>query len=436
LGEKKMDFNLLKNKNFSLYIIGRSISIMGDRFLTIALALYILSTTGSAAKYATVIALGFVPLLVLGPIAGSIVDRIDRKKMIICLDLLRGVLLTGMFLISFIKPIGEVEIYIMSVIFGACESFYSPTDRTIIPSLLEQKNFVQGNLLSQTFIQTSSVIAPALAALVYTIVGMGSIFIIDAASFFIIGIAISFIKLKPMSVHAKQKGILSNVIDGFKLYKDKEILSISLNGMLTHLLVLPIFLVGFPYLIMKMFNGSNMNYGTVQTVYSIGTLCAFLTVPIVSKYYKELKALNIGMYGMLASIAILFLILFTPFSQALKNNHIAMIIFFCVIGFIFSLSFSTYGVFYNSFNQKKINNQFLGRFYSMLVMLIAIGTIFGNKIYGALFDMNMIFFPLILAFVGIILKLFLNLLVTSVPAPENKPLNINIEKNISVKEEN
>jgi len=430
-----MNFKLLKNTNFLLYLIGRAVSIIGDRFLTIGLALYMLSTTGSAAKYATVIALGYTPLLLLGPIAGTVVDKINRKKLIIFLDLFRGILLVSTFIISLIKPINEIEIYIISFIFGACESFYAPTDRTIIPSLMEKKNFVQANIISQLFIQTSTIIAPGLAAIVYSLAGLGPIFLIDAISFFVIAIAIPFIKLKQINSSGMKKGVLGNVADGFKLYKDKEILSISLSGMLTHLLVMPIFLVGFPYLILHVFNGSDTNYGAVQTVYSIGALCAFLTVPVVNKFFKGLKALNAGMCGMLISISLLFLITLTPFSDILKNNRLGMIIFFSAIGFAYALSFSTYGVFYNTFNQKKISNQFLGRFYSMLVMLIAIGTICGNKLFGALFDMNTVVLPLSLAFIGIIGKLFLNLLVTSVDEPQNKPADIQTEKNSGVGKE-
>lgn len=104
-----MTVKVFQNRSFVLYILGSTITMIGDQALTIALALYMLKLTGSAAQFATVIAIGTFPMMVFGPIAGSLADRFDKKIIIIGLDIFRGVLLTVIFLKANILQPSEIE---------------------------------------------------------------------------------------------------------------------------------------------------------------------------------------------------------------------------------------------------------------------------------------------------------------------------------------
>lgn len=108
----------------------------------------------------------------------------------------------------------------------------------------------------------------------------------------------------------------------------------------------------------------------------------------------------------------MFLMVNTTFFKFLQISNLGMIIYFSTVAFLFELCFSTYYVFFTSFNQRKVDKQFLGRFYSILIMLLGLGRIIGSMLYGFLFDMNIIFYPIMVACIGMILKLLLNLLVT------------------------
>jgi len=88
-----MDLKLFKNKNFALFVFGQSSSIFGDIMLNIALSLYILRITGSAEKFAAILSIGIVPQILFGPFAGILIDRVDKKKTIVFLDLIRGIYL-------------------------------------------------------------------------------------------------------------------------------------------------------------------------------------------------------------------------------------------------------------------------------------------------------------------------------------------------------
>jgi MFS family permease len=83
---------LRTNRNFRLLYIGQTISQLGDWFNTVAVFALILDLTGSATMVAWMLIVQFLPVAVVGPMAGVVVDRVDRRRLMIGTDLLRGVL--------------------------------------------------------------------------------------------------------------------------------------------------------------------------------------------------------------------------------------------------------------------------------------------------------------------------------------------------------
>ncbi|MFD1775544.1 MFS transporter [Paenibacillus rhizophilus] len=413
-----MNYKLFNIRSFSLYIFGGLITLMGDELLTIALALYVLKLSGSASQYAGVLTLSALPSILLAPFAGAIVDRVNKNRLIVLLDFLRGIALIPLYLYSLHHVISLWDIYALALFFGICDSFYQPAAMTLLPAIVDKEQIVSGNLINKLFWQVGKIIAPAFAVLLYGWKGLSLVLLLDAVTFFVTGVMNLFIKLRKIQTETADNRIMSFVKDGFRLYRDKEILSISINGMLTHMLILPLFLIGLPFLVKSVFAGSDPQYGTVQSFYSAATLFAFVTVPLVNKSFKDLKALNVGMYGMLGAILLLFLIPIPGINHSMHHHSVVMITLLSLISFLFSLCFSTYGVFFTSFNQKKVGNAYLGRFYAVLFMLFAIGRVIGNSIYGALFDTRILVLPIALACVGMILKLLLNYAVTSVTPVE------------------
>lgn len=407
-----LNTRLFKNRNFALYTFGSATTIIGDVFLSVALALYVLKLTGSASKFAYVMMISTIPKMLLGPVAGSLVDSFDRRKTLIFLDFIRGTALIVMFFISATMEIGLLEIYIIVLFDSVCQSFYIPATASVLPLILDENELVDGNLMERLVTEISNIAAPTMAAFIYGVRGIGIILLIDAVTFYASAFSEFLMRLKPIQKTDSEGNIVHNMVEGFRLYKDKEILSISLNGMLTHLLVLPFFVIGIPYLVKNVFLGSDLDFGMLESLHTGAALFTLITVPLVKKYFQELKALNSGMYGMLAAIAAMFCLSSPAFIKVLGTTHSLMMGYFGAIIFLFYLAFSTYGVFFSSFNQRKVPKQFLGRFYSMLIMLFSIGQFIGYRVYGFLFDNRVFLYPVLLASVGMILKLLLNRLVT------------------------
>src|SRR6266496_3692660 len=84
---------LRRNRNFRLLFIGQAISQLGDWFNSVAVYALLLDLTGSATAVAWMMIVQFLPIAIVGPLAGVVVDRVDRRRLMIVTDLLRGSLI-------------------------------------------------------------------------------------------------------------------------------------------------------------------------------------------------------------------------------------------------------------------------------------------------------------------------------------------------------
>ncbi|MEG0721756.1 MAG: MFS transporter, partial [Lachnospiraceae bacterium] len=94
-----MDKKKLFHKDFTLVVIGQIISLFGNGIVRFALPLYLLNQTGSATLFGIVSALSFLPMILLTPIGGIVADRVNKRNVMVTLDLLTAILMLVFFLL-------------------------------------------------------------------------------------------------------------------------------------------------------------------------------------------------------------------------------------------------------------------------------------------------------------------------------------------------
>src|SRR5437868_13899745 len=91
---------LRSNRNFRLLFFGQTVSQLGDWFNAVAVFALLLDLTGSATAVAWMMIVQFLPVAVVGPLAGVVVDRVDRRRLMIATDVVRGCLILALLLIQ------------------------------------------------------------------------------------------------------------------------------------------------------------------------------------------------------------------------------------------------------------------------------------------------------------------------------------------------
>src|SRR6266511_5420384 len=119
-------FALLRsNRNFRLLYIGQTISQLGDWFNAVAVYALLLDLTGSATAVAWMMITQFLPIALVGPVAGVVVDRVNRRRLMIGADAVRGVLILGLL---FVRHADQVWMaYVVMALTSAASGFFEPS---------------------------------------------------------------------------------------------------------------------------------------------------------------------------------------------------------------------------------------------------------------------------------------------------------------------
>jgi MFS family permease len=180
---------LRTNRNFRLLYIGQTISQLGDWFNAIAVYALLLDLTGSATAVAWMMIVQFLPVAVVGPLAGVVVDRVDRRRLMIAADLLRGSLILGLLLVR--RP-GDVWIaYVVMALTVGGSAFFEPARTATIPNLTSPDELVPANALSSATWSAMLAIGASLGGIVTAAAGRQVAFIVNAASFFVSAVFIA-----------------------------------------------------------------------------------------------------------------------------------------------------------------------------------------------------------------------------------------------------
>ena len=124
---------LRNNRNFRLIYIGQTISQLGDWFNAVAVFALLLDLTGSATAVAWMMIVQFLPVAVVGPLAGVVVDRVDRRRLMIVTDLLRGSLVLVLLVIR--RPDQVWIAYVVMAFIVGAQGFFEPARTATIPNI-------------------------------------------------------------------------------------------------------------------------------------------------------------------------------------------------------------------------------------------------------------------------------------------------------------
>ena len=161
----------LFTKNFTLLVLGQASSLFGNYILRLALSMYVLEVTGSAAVFAGILSIATIPTILLSPIGGILADRADRRNIMVALDTLTGifVLCAAVFLSG---DNAVVVISVLLVILSVLGAFETPTVQACIPQMLAGDNIIKGNAVVNQVASISYLIAPLLGGILYSAVGL------------------------------------------------------------------------------------------------------------------------------------------------------------------------------------------------------------------------------------------------------------------------
>src|SRR5512145_1337345 len=163
---------------FTLVWIGQTISLLGSAMTGFALTIWAYQLTGSATALALVGFCYTVPLLILSPVAGAIVDRSNRKLMMMLSDLVAGL---GTVAILLLYATGSLQIwhlYVVAAIEGAFQTFQWPAYSAAITLMVDKKHYARTSAMNELAGNSSGIFAPMLAGAIIGLFAPNGVLII------------------------------------------------------------------------------------------------------------------------------------------------------------------------------------------------------------------------------------------------------------------
>jgi MFS family permease len=174
---------LRTNRNFRLLFFGQTVSQLGDWFNSVAVFALLLDLTGSATAVAWMMIVQFLPMAIVGPLAGVVVDRVDRRRLMIATDLARGLLILGLLLVRAREQVWIAYVVMALTVTGS--AFFEPARTATIPNVTSRDELMPANALSSAAWAAMLAIGASIGGLVTAIAGRNIAFVINSASFFV-----------------------------------------------------------------------------------------------------------------------------------------------------------------------------------------------------------------------------------------------------------
>lgn len=384
-----MNKKLLTNRNYMLLVIGNFISLLGSNIQQFVLSLYVLSITGSATLFASMLAISILPRILLSPVAGVFGDWFDKKKAIITLDIANAIILFGFAGILFYQGNASIFIiYVLVIILEITEVFFNSAMSVVLPTVVDKEHYLEANSLRVMLVSFGQLMGPILGAILFGAFGLLIAVLINAVSFFLSAISEMFIKLpknEDKKAKLSVKKFKEEFISGLHIIRDSKVLKIIVSlAIIVNFSAAPLFSVGITFLIKEVLLQTDLRLGFLHTILSLSMIISPI---LLTKKLKKLQFgdamiklfFGTGIFIVLISLSVQNQI----FSLYQGNVSYGIVLVLC---FLIGMLVTAINISVGTLMQKTVPLEFMGRASTTLSLFATIAVPLGQMFFGYLYD--------------------------------------------------
>ncbi|MGZ3675340.1 MAG: MFS transporter, partial [Ktedonobacterales bacterium] len=207
------------SRDFWTFWTGQTISNLGTSFTLFALPLLVYKLTGSALNLAITTAANMLPYLLFGLVIGAWVDRLNRKRLMITVDLTRALVISTIPIAWELGILNVWWIYAVGFVSATLGIFFTSGEFAAIPSLVDQDDLVTGNGRIQASYSAAAVVGPIVAGALVALLPVETFMLFDAGSFLVSAITLGLVRTSFNAADGKlreKKSILRDVVEGLR----------------------------------------------------------------------------------------------------------------------------------------------------------------------------------------------------------------------------
>ncbi|MCO5319112.1 MAG: MFS transporter [Microthrixaceae bacterium] len=275
-GFSSSTFASLSQRNFRLFFVGQGISQVGNWMTLVTQTLLVLELTSSGVALGLLAAAQFLPVLLVGPFAGLVADRSDKRRLLMLVQSASMLQSLGLAVLAFSGSPPVWGIYALATVGGLTMAFDNPARRSLVVEMVDEPMVPNAVALNTTMMTSSRIIGPALGGLVVATAGFGAAFLADGLSYVAVLASLAMIRsaeLRPAPPARRGRG---QVREGLSYVRHEPTLFVPMVMMavvgtfaFNHSTVLPLFAV-------RDLGGSDGTYTLLFSVLSVGALAGSL----------------------------------------------------------------------------------------------------------------------------------------------------------------
>lgn len=363
-------------RRFYILWTGQAVSILTSSVIQMAIIWYMTEKTGSAAILSFATMAGFLPHAVLGPFIGVLVDRYDRKKIMIISDLLIAAVTLILVVWGFYT---EIPIWlIMSVLFvrSIGTTFHMPSLQAVTPLIVPGEHLVKYAGYSQAVESVSMLLSPAIAAALYGVWDISTIILLDVAGAVFAAVTITSIEIPALvrDEEAQTPHMIREAKEAVAVIRNEQgMIALLFISALYAIIYMPIGTL-YPLMCISYFGSTFTEAGIVEILFASGTLIGSIAlgkwgekIDKIGAIKKSIGVMGIGLLisGLLPSGAIWI------FGGLAAVMGVTIPFYYGVLTTIFQL---------------KIEPEYLGRVFSLSMSLSMVAMPVGLLLSAAFVD--------------------------------------------------
>lgn len=372
------------NGNFWKYWVGQTISNLGSSITLFALPLLVYKITGSALNLGIQSAAEMLPYLLFGLLLGALTDRVNRKSMMILVDIGRAAVIATIPLMATLGELSVWWIYAVGFVHSTLTICFESGQFAAIPSLVGQDDLVTANGRIQASYSGASILGPVLAGVLVVFLPLATLMTLDSLSFLLSALSLGLITISfntSKEEQGKRKRILQDVADGLRyVWRHPVLRNISLMMALVNFVSTT---AGAQLVLLakERLQASDAQVGFLYTAGSIGVVILSLLAGVFRKRW------TFSQVALSALMCMGLFILFLSFTR------------WYWLGLVFVAIEQGCGILFNintgSLRQAIVPNQMLGRVISIASVLawsaIPLGSLLGGLLINQTHNVALVY---------------------------------------------
>jgi len=260
----------LRERDFRLFFVGQSISLIGDGMVPVALSFAVLEISDSPSALGLVLAARVLPTVALLLVGGVISDRVPRRRVMIAADVARMLTQAAMAALLLSSAAEVWMLALLAALNGGATAFFAPASTAMVPTVVSVGRLQQANALRGISQSAGFIVGPAIAGVLVATSGPGAALAVDAATFAVSTVFLAFLSVEGRA-RAPAAPFVSEMREGWREFRSRDwVWGIVLSASVANMLAGGYRVLG-PVIAERELGGAAA-WATIATAFGIGSL--------------------------------------------------------------------------------------------------------------------------------------------------------------------